>query len=279
MRRISGHMTIGFRQRGMAAPLALLCLLAVGGLGFLSCNKGFSSEQFVDDKVVVLAEVSAGDSIRVPVGKTIKAGGGNIIRFEKVNDATVVLTEEQVSSVVLQPNFAPQFAGNPTTIFSTRRRFKSNTHYTILINHPTLGVVKSTPLIPAYPRLTSIDTSYEIYQGKNLLAADITWMDTQDKTEYYIIEALKEILKIGHYFIYRGVKYDFDTQHGKAVYATTGTPAPKVYADTSSTNKFIRLGLYTQDVNTENSRIDHLTNSFRRIFFRDALFNGQSYTT
>src|SRR3954447_11521355 len=98
-----------------------------------SCKKGFSSQQFVDDKIVVLAEISAADSIRIPVGKTIKAGGGNIIRFEKVNDATVVLTEEQLSSVVLQPNFAGQFASNPTTVFTTRRRFKSNTRYTVLI--------------------------------------------------------------------------------------------------------------------------------------------------
>jgi len=268
----------GCSVRVPAAGILLLLVLAciTGG----SCKKGFSSDQFVDDKIVVLAEISAADSIKVPVGKTIKAGGGNVIRFEKVNDATVVLTEEKTNSVVLQPSFLPQFASNPTTVFTTRRRFKSNTHYTVLINHPTLGVVTATTLIPPYPRLTAVDTSSQLLQNKNLLAADITWQDTQDKPEYYIIEALKELLKIGHYFIYQGVRYDYDTDKGKTLYSqVSGTPGVKLLTDTTSLNKFVRLGLYTQDQNTENVRIDNLDNAFRRIFLRDNNFGGQSYTT
>lgn len=259
---------------------ALLWLMVMACIAGASCKKGFSSDQFVDDKIVVLAEISAADSIRVPIGKTIKAGGGNIIRFEKVNDATVVLTEKGASSVVLQPNFAPQFAANPTSVFSTRRRFKSNTTYTILINHPTLGVVSATTLIPTYPRLTAIDTSSQIYQGKNLLAADITWQDTQDKTEYYVIEALKELLRISHHFFHNGVRYEYETDKGKTLYEQVkNTPGFRLYTDTASINKFVRLGLYTQDQNTENSRIDNLANSFRRIFLHDNSFNGQSNTT
>jgi len=271
--------TIASARRALS-PGAMAVLLALACLAGASCKKGFSSDQFVDDKIVVLSEISAADSIRIPVGKTIKAGGGNIIRFEKINDATVVLTEEQVNSVVLQPNFAPQYAANPTTIFTTRRRFKSNTRYTVLINHPTLGVVTATTLIPAYPKLLSVDTSYEMYQGKNLLAVNITWQDTQDKTEYYIIEALKELLKIGHHFFYNGIRYDYETEKGRTLYEQVkNNPGVRLVADTSSLNKFVRLGLYTQDNNTENAHIDHLSNSFRRIFLHDNSFNGQPYTT
>src|SRR5882757_2630634 len=111
-------------------PGVLLWLAALAWVAGSACKKGFSSDQFVDDKIVVLAEISAADSIKVPIGKTIKAGGGNIIRFEKVNDATVVLTEEKTISTILQPNFSAQYASNPTSVFTTKKRFKANTHYT-----------------------------------------------------------------------------------------------------------------------------------------------------
>ncbi|HSC40386.1 MAG TPA: DUF4249 family protein [Chitinophagaceae bacterium] len=261
-------------------PDALLWLAALAWVAGSACKKGFSSDQFVDDKIVVLAEISALDSIKVPIGKTIKAGGGNIIRFEKVNDATVVLTEEKTISTILQPNFSALYASNPTSVFTTKKRFKSNTHYTILINHPTLGVVSATTLIPVYPKLTGVDTSADIYQGKNLLAADITWQDPIASAEFYVIEALKELVKVNHYFIYRGVRYDYDTPPGKALFAqVSSTPGVRVLMDTVSLNKFVRLGVYTQDNNTENAHIDLLTNSFRRIFLTDNSFNGQSYTT
>jgi hypothetical protein len=46
-----------------------------------SCKKNFSSDQFEDDKLVVLAEITAGDSVKIPIGKTIKVENGNLIRF------------------------------------------------------------------------------------------------------------------------------------------------------------------------------------------------------
>src|SRR5256885_1743205 len=89
----------------------------------VSCRKNFSSNQFMDDKLVVLAEIIAGDSMKIPVGKTIKAGNGSLIRFEKVNDASVSIAEENGRSWMLQPNYSPQFVGNPTTIFTNRKHF------------------------------------------------------------------------------------------------------------------------------------------------------------
>ncbi len=272
--------TISFITSRSFCRLAMTWLAVAAGLASASCKKGFSSDQFIDDKLVVLAEILAADSVKVPIGKTIKAGGGAIIRFEKVNDATVVLTEEKTSSVILQPSFSTQYASNPTSVFTSKRRLKSNTHYTILINHPTLGVITATTFIPPYPRLVSVDTASGTYQGNKVLAADITWQDPPATTDYYIIEALKELVKISHYFYYRGVRYDYDTPQGKTLFAQVqAVPGVKLLTDTTSQNKFTRLDLYTQDANTENARIDNLANPFRRIFLKDNSFNGQTYTT
>lgn len=254
--------------------MLLLVLLAAA-----ACKKGFTSDQFEDDHLVVLAEISAGDSVKIPVGKTIRVGNGNLIRFEKVNDATVTLTEENSRTWILQPSYAWQYASNPTTVFTNKKRFKTSTHYSIEINHPTMGVVTGSTYIPPLPKWKVVDTSNETYRGKQVLAVSITFQDQPDKDDYYIVEAVKELVKQGRYFYYRGIRYDYNTPQGKNLYdQVKNIPGVKLLNDTISINKFLRLELYTQDVNTENARIDNINNPFRRLFLSDKTFNGQSYT-
>jgi hypothetical protein len=245
-----------------------------------SCKKNFSSDQFEDDKLVVLAEITAGDSVKIPIGKTIKVENGSLIRFEKVNDATVTLTETNTTSWVLQPNYSLQYLNNPTSVFTNKKRFKANTTYKIEINHPTLGIVKAETYIPTLPRLIGIDTASSVFNDIDVLSANITWKDSLDHEEFYIIEAVKELVKNNHFYIYKGKRYSYDTESGKAYYEQVkNTPGIKILTDTIGMNKYIRLNLFTEDDQSENARIDKLTNPFRRIFFLDPVFNGETYTT
>ncbi|THU40391.1 DUF4249 family protein [Niastella caeni] len=244
-----------------------------------ACKKNFSSDQFEDDKLVVLAEITAGDTVKIPIGKTIKVENGSLIRFEKVNDATVTLTETNNMSWVLQPSYSWQYINNPTSVFTNRKRFKANTRYKIEINHPTLGVVKAETHIPTIPVMFGIDTSSTTFNDKEVFAANVSWKDSLDNEEFYIIEAVKELVKTSHYFYYQGKRYNYDTQIGRNMYEQVkNTPGVHLLRDTIGSNKFIRLNVYTQDDRSENARIDKLTNPFRRIFFTDPV-NGQRYTT
>ncbi|WP_207515775.1 DUF4249 domain-containing protein [Longitalea luteola] len=245
-----------------------------------ACKKHFSSDQFEDDKLVVLAEITAFDSVKIPIGKTIKVENGSLIRFEKVNDATVTLTETNAMSWILQPNYSLQYANNPTSVFTSKKRFRANTTYKIEINHPTLGLVQASTHIPTFPRLITVDTASTDHNGKDLLSATITWKDSVDHEEYYIIEAVKEQVRNNHFFYYQGKRYSYDTQAGKAFYETIkNTPDVRILTDTVGLNKYTRLYLYTEDDQSDNARIDELTNPFRRIFFTDAMCNGTNYTT
>lgn len=265
---------------GLRNSSSLTGWLLLGVLFISACKKNFSSDQFEDDKLVVLAEVTAGDSIKIPIGKTIKVENGSLIRFEKVNDATVTITGTNTMSWVLTPNYSPQYATNPTSVFTNKNRFKSNTSYTIEINHPTLGLAKASTHIPPYPRLLSMDTASGKFNDKDVLAANISWKDSLDFEEYYIIEAVKELVKNNHFFIYQTRRYSYDNPQGKELYEKVkNTPGVKLLTDTVGLNKYTRLYLYTQDDQSENARIDKLTNPFRRIFFPDQAFNGQIYTT
>ncbi|OQP61807.1 hypothetical protein A3860_30540 [Niastella vici] len=255
-------------------------LIFFGVLLISACKKNFSSDQFEDDKLVVLAEITAGDSVKIPIGKTIKVENGSLIRFEKVNDATVTITGTNTMSWVCQPNYSSQYANNPTSVFTNRNRFKSNTTYKIEINHPTLGIVKASTHIPPFPRLISVDSASTTFNNTDVFAASITWKDSADFEEFYIIEAVKELVKNNHWFWYRNKRYSYDTKEGKEFYQQVkNTPGIKILTDTVGLNKFVRLNVYTEDGQSENAKIDKLTNPFRRIFFSDPVFNGELYTT
>jgi len=274
MRNIQRPYQSFFFLSGKWTGLVLLLLLAAAG-----CKKGFTSDQFEDDRLVILAEISAGDSVKIPVGKTIKVGNGNLLRFERVNDATVTLKEENSRTWILQPSFAWQFASNPTSVFTNRKRYKSNTIYSIEIKHPTMGVATATTRIPMFPKWTTVDTTTQEHESRNTLAVTINFQDPADKDDYYIVEGIKELLKPGKSFVYQGVRYDYYTTQGKALYdQVKNVPGVVLHNDTVSINKFLRLELYTEDVATENARLESLHNPFRRLFLTDKSFNGQSYT-
>jgi hypothetical protein len=245
-----------------------------------ACKKNFSSDQFEDGKLVVLAEITALDTVKIPIGKTIKVENGSLIRFEKVNDATVTITENNNASWILQPSYSQQYINNPTSVFTNRKRFKANTTYRIDINHPTLGLVSATTYIPTFPRLLGADTFSTQFNGKDVLGVSVTWKDSLDYKEYYIIEAVKELVKNNHFFIYQGKRYNYDEKSGKEFYETVkSTPGIRILTDTVGLNKFIRLDLFTEDDQSENAKIDKLTNPFRRIFYLDQPFNGELYNT
>ncbi|MEO7766363.1 MAG: DUF4249 family protein [Ferruginibacter sp.] len=248
-------------------------------ISIISCKKTFTSTQFIDDKLVVLAELTAGDSMEIPIGKTIKVGNGGLIRFEKVTNAIVTITDESAHTFTLLPNYSAQYVSNPTTVFTNRRHIRANATYSIEIKHPTLGIVSATSYIPFTPKLISIDTSSEDYQGKNMLAATFNWEEEGIISDnFYVIEAVKESVVVSKYFFYLGVRYNYEVPNNRILYnRVKSSPGVKLLQDTVPQNLFTRINLYTADNNTENSSIDKLENPFRRIFIPGR--NGQFFST
>ncbi|MGN6418123.1 MAG: DUF4249 domain-containing protein [Pseudobacter sp.] len=242
------------------------------------CKKNFFPDTEEDDKLVVLSEATAGDIVRIPVARTIRAGSGNLIQFEKINDATVVLSEESGGKWLLRADKSQQSEGNPASIFYIRQYFKPNTTYTLEISHPVLGNARAVTRIPDPVQVITLDTSSELRQGKPVLQVKLILKDLPDQIEGFVIEAVKQLLKIRKTFNYQGVKYDCDTEEGKKLYEKVQhDPAVKLHKDTIPLQKFLRLNLYSRDLNIENLKFDGSDNAFRRIFLSDVNFLNNRY--
>lgn len=242
------------------------------------CKKNFFPDTDEDDKLVVLSEATAGDIVRIPVARTIRAGSGNLIQFEKINDATVVLSEENGGKWLLRADKSQQSESNPASIFYIRQFFKPNTSYTLEVSHPVLGHARAVTRIPDPVQVLKLDTSSELRQGKPVLQVKVTLKDLPDQVEGFVLEAVKQLLKIRKTFHYQGVKYDCDTEEGKKMYEQVkNDPAVKLDKDTIPLQKFLRLNLYSRDLNIENLKFDGSDNAFRRIFLSDVNFLNNRY--
>lgn len=261
------------RHKVIYQTLLLLLLLPA-----YSCKKNFFPDASEDDKLVVLSEATAGDLVRIPIGRTIRAGAGNLLLFEKVNDATVVLTEEKGGKWLLKADKSSQFENNPTSIFSVKHFFKPNATYTLEISHPVLGAARATTTIPPAVHMEKLDTASGVRQLLPVLNVKLTLVDLPETQELYVIEALKQVLKIRTTFMYKGARYDLSTATGQAMYEKVkNDPAVQLTKDTLPQQKFLRLDLYTNDKNIDNIRFDNPDNPYRRIFLPDTHFGNDKY--
>ena len=262
------------QQRTIIYFLFLFLLITAG----TACKKNFFPEDNEDDKLVVLAEATEGDQVRIPIGRTIRAGGGNLLQFEKVNDATVVLSEDHGGKWILRADKSPQFADNPTSVFTVRQWYKPNTNYTLEVSHPVLGNARATTRIPPAVQIVRLDTASALRQGKPVLECKLMLHDVPDLLEGYVIEAVKQLVKIRRTFTHNGSRYDLDTEEGKTLYEKVkNDPSVKLHRDTLPQQKFLRLNLYTNDKKIENLRFENPDNPYRRIFLTDIYFTGNEY--
>jgi hypothetical protein len=246
----------------------------------LSCKKNPYPDQSLGNELVVLAEISAGDSLNVPVSKSIQVGSGGIISFEKVNSASVKIFRPDGKSYTLRLNTSPDYSTDPASIYTAPSRPHSNTVYNLQVQDPLSGTVTAQTTLPSPVRVTRMDTSSEGRYGTDILHCKITLVDTPDAQHYYVFEALKQLVTLDHYFLWKGKRYDYDQPAGKKSYATLkDSPGVLLLLDTIPRNVFQRLNIFTDDGNVDNAQVSVLDSPFRRIFLPGSYFAGSSYTT
>ena len=254
--------------------LALVfCLLLPG------CKKNLYPDNQAQNELVVLAEISADEPLKIPVSKSVQVGNGGVITFDKVTTAKVTITSDQGPSWTCKLNSSTNYANDPASIYTSSQRPVANSTYRLRVEDPLSGTVTATTTIPSRPHLVKWDTSYGNRGGRQVLQWRVLLMDPPDTSNQYIFEALKELLRIQHLFTYQGKSYNYDTKDGKDLYnKVKGQPGIQLRTDTQSTNTYLRLHIYTDDRNVDNAKVSTLDSPFARIFLPDKVFSGQPYT-
>jgi len=265
-------------QRLIFNGLSLLAMCCVS-LSMAGCKKTPYPNDTLNNQLVILAEITAGDSLKIPVSKSIQVGSGGIISFEKVNSASVTLFRPDGRSYVLRLNTSPDFANDPASIYTAPQRLHSNTTYNLQVQDPLSGTVKAQTTIPQLVRLTGFDTSAGMHTGIPVLNCHFTLLDSPGVEHYYIFEAVKQLVRLSHYFYWQGTHYDLDKPDGQKKYnMVKDSPGVKLRVDTIPRNTFLRLNLFTDDANVANTQVSSLDSPFRRIFLPAHTFNG-TYST
>lgn len=261
-----------------------LILVLISGIWLLlsGCEKKerFNSEG--KSKLVVLAEITAGDSAYIPVSKSLLARLNGPIDFKKINNVTVVITESGGSSMLLQLNNGAQYADLPASIYTGPDHFKPNTVYSLRATHPDLGMVEAITRIPAAFNVSEISPDGAFVGNEKVFMFEFEIRDNGNQANYYTFEALKQRVTPYRYFYWKGEQYDYDTRDGRYLYnqiedeEDIELPIEEVVV---TDPELIRLSVLTGDSKTENVKISSLDSSYSRIFLTDSLFNGTSYST
>jgi hypothetical protein len=245
-----------------------------------SCRKNLYPGQSVNNELVVLAEITAGDSIEIPVSKSIQVGSGGIISFQKVNSAVVTVSRPSGSVWQMKLNTGPDFSDNPASIYTSKQRPRYNTIYNLDVQDPLSGTVTAQTTIPSPIHISHFDTSSGVRAGIPVLTCSFTLTDPPDTVNLYVFEALKQLLTLSHYFYWQGKRYDYDEADGRQLYLQVrDQPGVNLLCDTVVTQKFERLGVFTDDNNVANAQVSSLDSVFGRIFLPGSVFNGAPYTT
>ena len=246
----------------------------------ISCRKDWGSIKNEKNKIVVLAEITAGDSAIIPISKSIPVGNNDSIFFEKITTASVMITDTIGNTSSLHWNNAADFSSNPATIYTNPVLFKPNQSYSLQVSQAGLETVNASTHIPPSFSVQNVDVGDGSRNGKDVMQFNFTIEDHGNEKNYYMFEAVKQLVYLRNYFFWQGVQYDYNTPEGQSVYQQASSQQNiDILKDTVLTNKYLRLNLYTGDTNTDNGNFGSLDSSFHRIFLTDSLFNGTNYTT
>ncbi len=257
----------------IVAGLLLITLLG-------ACNKVQPGTSGQNSQMVVLAEITAGDSAVIPLSVSAPIGNNQTISFQKLTTAAVAITDPSGNSNSLQWNNSPDFSNNPATVYTGPGIFKADQSYSLRVSQPGLGTMSATTHIPQAFSVQNVTTSDGSRNGVDVMNFTFTMADNPLEKNYYIFEAVKQLVVVHHYFFWQGVKYDYDSPDGQLVYQQASSQQNiDILKDTTRTPSYLRLNVFTNDPNTDNKDFGSLDSSFHRIFLTDSLFNGSTYTT
>jgi hypothetical protein len=230
------------------------------------------------EKIVVLGELVAGDSVNIRAGRSISVSSASSLTFKPLDGLMMKLTDASGTTIPLV--YTNDFLEDQlhTNAFVSPIRILAGTSYQLDATHSLLGGISATVAIPSSFNSVIKDTATLLYGIDTVVRFDVEIGDGPGDS-YYVIEALKQRMIIYGYFLLDGQWLDiisFKTTYDSLINAGI---AVDTKFDTVHQEGFIRQDVFTNDQHSENFQNGGQHTVCRRVLIKDGFFNGSSYVT
>ena len=252
--------------------LIWLCLFL---LLLQACDKKLELPDGGTPKIVLLGELTAGDSIFLRAGQSTVIKSGASMNEEliqglhiSVADAFVVTSltaaEDDISS------------SEHTLAYSSSQEIKSGTQYTVVATHTTLATATAQVNIPQ-PFLAGVtDISSVDFLGKPCIKVQLNIAD-QPEQNFYVIEVVQQPFTIEPAFLFDGKWYK-QSEHWEVYDSLLNAGAnPEERMDSFNIRIFNRIPMYTTDEQSEHLLNGSHAETARRVLIQDKTFNAGNH--
>lgn len=267
-------------RTGIKTPYRLLPALLLSVI-LPSCSKDLPLPEIKkENKIVLLGELVAGEHFYLRAGQSLAVVNNNNepLNFRVLNNLAVTV-KENAGNVHDMKGQEDEFTPTLFTIpYTLDKPVGNGTIYTISATHSALGTVTATVQIPAQIDAAVTDTVSARYATDNTLKIKIRLKDPANKANYYVIEALKQIMNItGYYFHNNNWNAIADDTAFYRQLKAAGNVVTRF--DTTYQASYTRQAIYSADPLSENVQDNGSFTSGRRVLIRDVQFNGTDYET
>jgi hypothetical protein len=251
----------------------VVALLVMGG-----CTRDLELPAIeADHKIVLIGELSAGDSVYLRAGQSLPVTSRAPMSFGLLNDLQIRISNE--ADTFQLTSYVDALAGSLYTLpFVSSKEILHGRSYVVTAIHPTLGTVTARVAIPASVNAIVADTASGMYNQNRTLKVRVRIDDPAQTEDYYVLECLKQAMTLQGSFLYNGVW--MDVRDNMELYNSLNSAGGlTVKYDTIVYERYYRMPLYTTDRNSENAITDGVNDAQHRILIRDSRFNGSTYET
>jgi hypothetical protein len=250
----------------------LLLLLAA------ACNRNLELPGSSEQKIVLLGELTAGDSVYIRAGKSTIIKSGAVMNNELITALSISITDGTGNSWNLESTEDDFAATGYTLPFYASHLVAPGAAYNITATHATLGIARASVSIPKAFDATITDTASVDYNGQACLRFHINIAD-QSEENFYAVEVIQQSFTIEPAFFFEGhwLKQSEHFNIYDSLINAGETPPERM--DTFSMRQFNRVPVYTTDGQSEHLLNGNIAEPANRVLLKDLSFNGGSHQT
>lgn len=263
-------------KREMRTNVHLMLILT--SLILFSCEKDLRLPSGVRQRIVLLGELVAEDSIYLRAGQSSPVQNGGLLNDQLINGLTISVRDAHGLDWTLTGR-ADDVSGSEFTLaYSSPAVLQAGAAYQITAVHPELGTAECVVAIPGPFTAAVVDTVSQSYNGDDCLRFNIDIVDPAGKN-YYVLEVLQQPYLLEPSFLFNsnwwliseyGQLYDSLISAGVILQERN---------DTSFQRTFNRLNFYTADNESETLIDGNNSQLSGRLLLDDIHFSQTTHTS